>query len=921
MLALAALGCGDDGAGSSPSPDAATDAADDGGGGSDRDAEDPFDASPPPMDGRVTEPDAESPNDSGSDGAPPDSTVGDDASPDDAGDSGHMTDDGGVPPLLMRELDGAPDCDCPFGAIRTVSGRDDGAGAATAFDGVLGEAEIDSESRACRSAPNPELIAEQGVETLPGSTCVPPTGPSLISGVTLTRAFDDVTFPANEACIPNVNDLDCTNAFRPTALVQHPESDAFYMVEQSGRILRFTATDTNATVVLDIEDKVVFGYESGLLNLDFDPANPEYAYVSYITCASQVPLAITDDSAGCLDGERTNVYVAVARFHLSGAGVLERASERVIIEEQKPRTEHNGAGARFGEDGFLYVAWGDGGDFPPTTAQDPESLLGKILRLQVNDGDDLPYDGAEPRYTIPPDNPFEGDPLVLEEIYALGFRNPWRFDFDPIVPVSGLPNLFVGDVGFVTVEEIDHVEAGKNYGWPIMEGDYCRPSGDMETFVTVLEEATCNTSGAYELPAFSYKQGFGVAVTGGYAYRGNDVPSLTGSYVFADFSLGTLWALDPDGEGGFTKRWLLDSTNLIASFGQDNEGELYYFDWFEGGVYKLTAVSSSASKPPALLSDTGCVDDEDPTQPVAGVLPYDINTPFFSEDGVCKTRWLYLPADSHITEYATTGNLIFQPGTAIVKNFDVAGKRIETRILYLHADYGWSGWSYRWREDQSDADLLSVRTYETIDDVDWIFPDSGDCQHCHTYPAGRVLGVRIEQLNRLSFFPSTDTWANPLDTLRALGRMDRVIAPNPSLPIGPTNQEVIALPAAATLPRFAPIGDEARSLSDRVKSYLHSNCSHCHRPAGGGRGNFSLLQEDVFTARGPCNKLPESGVYDDPTMRVVFPGDPDASMIVKRLEETTLPYGMHPYRASVDEAGVQLIRQWIEEEAADTCTP
>jgi len=235
--------------------------------------------------------------------------------------------------------------------------------------------------------------------------------------------------------------------------------------------------------------------------------------------------------------------------------VAEPGSERVLLEVRQPWRNHNGGHLEFGPDGFLYAVFGDGGSAgdPRNNAQDRSNLLGTILRLDV----DGPH--SEGAYSIPPDNPFVGQEGVRPEIWAFGLRNAWRFSFDP---EGGA--LWAGDVGQIAREEIDVVVKGGNYGWPHREGmiayDTKRPRGP----------------GAFLDPVVDYPRKDGLSVTGGYVYRGADVPALEGRYVYADYGTGNVWAIpsDASGSGKRIRPVLLAVCERPASFGLDRRGEI-----------------------------------------------------------------------------------------------------------------------------------------------------------------------------------------------------------------------------------------------------------------------------------------------------------------------------------------------------------
>lgn len=328
-----------------------------------------------------------------------------------------------------------------------------------------------------------------------------------------------------------------TESFDKPVGLKHREGDPelVYIVEQPGRIVskNLKRTQDEPQVVLDITDRVydVEG-EQGLLGLAFHPKHPNQAYVNYTT----------------------ETHTVIARFDADPAnqGLLDPASERILLTFEQPFANHNGGQLAFGPDGYLYVATGDGGSGgdPHNNGQNLDSLLGKILRIDV----DREEDGLA--YAIPSDNPFigRGEP----EIYAYGLRNPWRFSFD-----EKTGKLWAADVGQNSFEEINTIEKGGNYGWRIQEGTEC-----------FNPQSGCETSGL-EQPVFTYGREQGVSVTGGYVYRGEKLPDLQGWYVYADYGSGTVWALRQGSEGKVENRTLLESGENITSFGVDSSGEIY----------------------------------------------------------------------------------------------------------------------------------------------------------------------------------------------------------------------------------------------------------------------------------------------------------------------------------------------------------
>ena len=349
---------------------------------------------------------------------------------------------------------------------------------------------------------------------------------------------------------------------RITNLVQPDDGqDLIFVTEQPGRIRVFPDDPqvTKAEVFLDIRGRVSErNNEEGLLGLAFDPGYSANGYF-YVYYSAASP--------------RRSV---VSRFSVNGSdpNVADPGSETVILEIPQPYGNHNGGQLAFGPDGYLYIGLGDGGSGgdPRGNGQNIGTVLGAILRI------DVARVSADSGYDIPPDNPFVGIDGAREEIWAYGLRNPWRFSFDMGTGDGETGFLWAGDVGQDRWEEIDLVEKGLNYGWNVMEGRHCfSPATD------------CDTTGL-EMPVAEYARAEGCSITGGYVYRGGDIPWLVGTYVYGDFCSGRIWGLRYDA-GSVTEQALLLSSGLsITSFGQDLEGTLYVLSRNEG-IYRVVPAS------------------------------------------------------------------------------------------------------------------------------------------------------------------------------------------------------------------------------------------------------------------------------------------------------------------------------------------
>ena len=330
-------------------------------------------------------------------------------------------------------------------------------------------------------------------------------------------------------------------------------SGRLFVIEQVGRI---RIVDENGMLLpgnfLDIRSKILAGGERGLLGLAFHPdyANNGRFFVYYTR---------TGDGA-----------TVVSRFAVSAADpFVADPAETILLTVAQPQTNHNGGHLAFGPDGYLYIALGDGGgggDDEPGhgtigNGQSTDTLLGKLLRLDVDAG--TPYG-------IPPDNPFVGQ-AGLDEIYAYGLRNPWRFSFD-----RATGRLFCADVGQGAREEIDLIENGGNYGWRRMEGTLCfNPSTNCQTGDLILPIAEYAHSGGR------------CSITGGYVYRGRAYPALTGLYFYGDYCTGEIWTLKEIGLNFWEPRLMLNSPHSISSFGEDEQGELYVCDLSGGTVMSI----------------------------------------------------------------------------------------------------------------------------------------------------------------------------------------------------------------------------------------------------------------------------------------------------------------------------------------------
>ncbi len=689
-------------------------------------------------------------------------------------------------------------------------------------------------SNACPGDETAGTPAEFGLADRPANpTCIAPERPALpAAAVTLERAFGDLSFT------------------QPIALLQQPgDSSWWYVVEQRGRVLRFSSDGGEPEVVLDLEERVDdSGMEMGLLGMAF---HPDFA------TNGQVFLSFTDR----VDGQIRSV---IARFRSTdGGATIAATSEEFVLGVDQPYANHNGGHIAFGPDGMLYIGFGDGGSGgdPHGHGQNLQSRLGKLLRIDV--------DGGSP-FAVPADNPYAqggGDPTI----WASGLRNPWRFSFDRATSA-----LWLGDVGQNAWEEVDRIERGGNYGWNTREGMHCfEPARDCETAELID-------------PVAEYGRDQGQSITGGYVYRGEAIPLLEGVYLYADFVSGRMWGLFADDDGTFEPRALLDTGLSVSSFAEGNDGELFLLDWGGGGIHRIADASEPVEDTfPRRLSETGCFDPTDPTKPAPGLVPYDLIAPLWS-DGAEKRRWLAIP-DGATIAVAEDGDFDFPVGSVLVKEFRLGCERVETRLFVRHDDGGWAGYSYAWNAEQTDAELLAAGDVRTWGDATWEYPSRADCMRCHTAAAGFTLGPELAQLDRTMRWPNGSV-AHVGSTLAHIG--------------------LLSGEATRVTTLSAPHGD-AR-VDERARSYLHANCSGCHRPGAAGQGSLDFRIGTPLAVAGLCDAPPEEGNLGVDGARIVAPGEPDRSMVAVRMRHQGAgrmpPVGMRV----LDEAGIAVVEAWIE---------
>jgi len=715
-----------------------------------------------------------------------------------------------------------------------------------------------------------------GLNTRPQNlTCVAP--PVVAEAVDIAIEFP---YPAAEQA----------GGFRKlTLLLQAPDNeDRWYLLEQEG-LIKYFDIDDPATVVtwLDFSGNIKFDGEMGLLGMAFDPDFPNTPEV-YVTYTGY------PDPATATDPE-----LRLSRIILDDAELPTNATEQILLRLDQDTIYHQSGDVKFGSDDLLWLTVGD--DSKATEAQDTASLYGSVLRLDVRD-----VNYPLPGYNIPDGNAFDlpigqpdyrcGDeitnPYNCPEIWAWGFRNAWRWSFDPANP----NRLWVGDVGYNDYEEISIVEAGKNYGWGCFEG----------THVNELSKLPC--VGPFEPPIFDYSHaGSNAAVIGGFVYRGSDIPALIGRYVFGDVMTGRIYAVTDNGQGGYDTEIILTTSAGITSFAEGPDNELYFTRWIPGRIGKLVAANNepvvAGEYVAENLIDTGCVNPADPTQPASAFVPYDVRARLWS-DGAEKHRAMAIPDGTTVTVDAD-GDFLYPVGSVLYKDFWLNDKIIETRLL-MHRQDGsgskWEGFSYEWNTEQTAAERVDGGKTTTIDGQEWTYPNKIQCNACHTDAANKTLGPEVVQLNHEFLYESSGITANQLLTLEAIDYL--------SAPLGDTN-------SLASMPD--PF-DQSADEGERARAYLHANCSGCHRPGSVVPSPMDFRYTTPLQSIAACDELPGLGDLGiGPDARLISPGSAANSVILARMNERNSEQMPPLGTALVDAAAIQLIGNWIDD--LDGCGP
>ncbi len=611
--------------------------------------------------------------------------------------------------------------------------------------------------------------------------------------------------------------------------------------------------------------------------------HPEYERNGYVYCGLNGPSA---------NGQKATQVVryTVAR---RPPHRIDPASKRLIIEW--PSDGHDGGDLAFGDDGCLFVSSGDGsnGSDAHVTGQSLDDLLGAVLRIDV----DHPDQGRN--YGVPRDNPFVDRKGARPELWAYGLRNPWRLSYDR---TSG--QLWVGQNGQDLWEQVYLIKKGGNYGWSLTEGSHIFLASRQAGPDPILP------------PTAEHSHSEARSIAGGRVYRSTRLPGLVGAYIYGDWSTGRVWGIKHDGTRAVWHRELVDTPFNITGFGTDHAGEMYLID-HGGGFYRFepTTEDDRPRAPfPTRLSATGLFASAAAHRPHPAAIPFDVCAPQWA-DGATIERFAALTGLERIVQKPQLnagGAWTLPDGSVLVQTLsrDLAGdagvpvrKRIETRLL-VRQQGEWTGYSYRWNAEQTDAELVAgaggAEALEVHDpaapdkrrEQTWRFPSRAECLVCHSRAAGFILAFTPLELDcNRDYGRTTD------NQLRALEHIGVFQGPLPT--------------RSDDRPRLVNPYEPHARLEARVKSYLHVNCSICHVNEGGGNSRMELELTTPIDKMGLVDLAPLHDRFDIKDVRLVAPGSPERSVLYQRI--TRRGTGQMPPLASteVDRKAAGLIADWI----------
>jgi uncharacterized repeat protein (TIGR03806 family) len=769
---------------------------------------------------------------------------------------------------------------------------------------------------------------------------LPQVNPSQLSGAdgwAVVPAFPNLAGNFNE-----LMDIDYVPRTSPVQMILRQRGGIVSVCPENPAV-----TMGEVNVFMDLSGLVSTQGNGGLSSLAFHPdfnlpgsPNKDYVYAWYQTIQGGV------------------MYNRLSRFTRNPVTDKVDNSTELIMIQQKDLApfDHTGGGLCFDKDGFLVLAIGD---LEWTDEEYTEALtLGalfqcSVIRIDVNmdpvksfpatrtlqgglvNGIQTEksltsgrYAGANSfsgiGYYIPKTNPYNdedkdgsfdaddngpGYNKVLKENYAKGVRNPWNLTKDP-----QNDDIYFFDAGSnqdPKYEEINLLTAGKDFGWPYWEGPVAK------TYETGVQPPAGAFLGQTDYWHYDHLNGNGNAIADGEFYRGTTLAALQGKMIFADFTSGKIWALDPSGPVK-TSTVLYDGDGGVAGVDASSNQESVYIIYYNTGeIGKLQSVGLPNPPPPARLSDTGAFTNLATLAPVAGMIPLAPASPLWS-DNASKQRWIVIPNDGvrdtaeEKIGFSENDPWTFPVGSVFVKHFELPASasnpssvyRLETRFL-VHGEDGYFAFTYRWNQDGTEAYLAKdgasasysvVSAQGTTVNQVWDFPGQAACMDCHQAAAGRVLGVKTRSLNWTYNYIDLPA-QNQLLYLSSKGLFQQDL----------TSSQVAGFMAAKDL------GDTSATVEHRVRSYIDMNCSHCHMPGGvAGRATFDARMTTPLELAQLIDAAPQADNVGLVNPKLIKPGDPANSVFAFRDSSRNPLIQMPPVGTrSVDFKYMSLLNNWI----------
>ncbi|MGI9471186.1 MAG: PQQ-dependent sugar dehydrogenase [Rubripirellula sp.] len=586
----------------------------------------------------------------------------------------------------------------------------------------------------------------------------------------------------------------------------------------------------------------------------------------------QLFVAYAGNPVGRPDGSRLSRFVVSREEPFR----VDPASEEILLTW--PSGGHNGSTIRFDSKGLLYFSAGDGArPYPPDeydVSQDLSDLRSSICRIDV----DHPSDGK--LYSIPDDNPFLDVPGARGEIWAYGFRNPWRFTVAPETD-----QILCGDVGWELWELVFDVQRGGNYGWSIFEGPQPIRS-DIEQGPTPIQK-----------PLVAYPHAVGQSVTGGIIYRGKEHPELSGAYLYGDYVTGLLWGLRHEATQVTWNPVLAETGLPIITFAESRDREALVVG-YDGGIYKLVknVTVDGSNEFPRRLSQTGLFTDVALLKPSEGVIEYTPIAKSGAED--VDSRFLIgVPGGETIRISRLQRAWNYPEGTVFAKTLSRGSRKIETQLLHFDG-INWHPYAYLWNAEQTDASLVegagttTLIEYADADGVmqsqEWHVQNRAQCRACHSRQNGGSVGFSFENLDE-----------SQIHELVEWSILDR------------------QAPKQWNLNRMVDPLDEDAPVADRARSFLAANCAHCHRRGGGGTVPTDLAYSTPVKEMNAIGVAPTQGDFGIVNASVIVPGDPSRSTLYYRMMTSGSGHMPKLGRGDNHALGLKLVHDWISSLSAD----